>query len=173
MEKEVFIGMGSNLGERYHFLIRGIEVLKSKGAQVINASGIYETLPWGNQAQPAYLNAVIQIGWEGTAQELLEILLEIEMQFGRVRSEKWGARTLDLDILAFGNTIENTPSLMIPHPEIRNRAFVLVPWAEITPDYKLPGINQTIKSLCEQLPLEELKTVYPSMMPIFPDTLPL
>lgn len=141
------IALGSNLGDCLATLKSALEMLdKTPGIRVNSCSSWYETMPVG-PPQPNYWNACACLSVEITPEQLLETLLEIEKKFGRVRRERWGPRTLDLDILLFDNLILETPVLQIPHPRIGERAFVLVPLAEIAPHWIEPVTGKTILQL--------------------------
>jgi len=129
------IALGSNLGDSRAILEAAIVMLaKTPGITVTSQSSWYRTAPIG-PPQPDYLNGCVILDVQLTPHDLLQTLLSIEKQFGRERRERWGPRTLDLDILLFDNLIIDTPTLQIPHPRMTERAFVLVPLAEIAPDW--------------------------------------
>lgn len=131
--KRAYLGLGSNLGDRLSQLQFAIDELKRNGQHVTKVSQIYETDPVG-PPQPDYLNAVVAIETDLTARELLDIVLDIESQTGRERREKWGPRTLDVDLLWFDNQHINESDLQVPHPRMNERSFVLVPLADLAPD---------------------------------------
>jgi len=130
-----YVGLGSNLGDR--------EALIREAAQLIGAtrlSSIIETEPWGYEEQPRFLNAVAEVETALTARELLEALLAVERRLGRERTgERWGPRTIDLDLLLYGEERIDEPGLVVPHPRIDERLFVLEPLAELDPSVKIPG----------------------------------
>ena len=145
----VAIGMGSNLGESLDTLKNAIQTLDEiPGINLITYSNWYRTKPIG-PPQPDYINGCALLKVELTPHNLLEILLEVEQKFKRVRLEHWGPRTLDLDLILYDDLILDTPNLQIPHPRMRERAFVLVPLAEIAPDWIDPVSGQTIVKLLE------------------------
>ncbi len=127
-----FVGLGSNLGERMLHLAAAMRSLADVGA-VVKGSPVYETAPVGGPDQDAFLNAAVALRTDLSPKDLLDGLLEIERAAGRIRDERWGPRTLDLDILTYNDDIIDEPGLTIPHPEIRNRRFVLTPRADIAP----------------------------------------
>jgi len=128
----VFIGLGSNLDEPLSQLKKAIESLKHvKKSKLLNVSGFYQSAPIGPQDQPDYINAVAKMSTNLTAEHLLDELQAIENKQGRVRRQRWGARTLDLDVLLFGNEIINTERLTVPHCGISERNFVLYPLNEL------------------------------------------
>jgi len=127
-----YIGIGSNIGNRLGHLTDAVRRLATLGS-IVEGSPVYETAPVGGPDQDHYLNAVVGLDTEIAPRDLLENLLEIERMAGRVRGERWGPRTLDLDILTYGGEIVDEPGLTVPHPEIRNRRFVLTPLADVAP----------------------------------------
>jgi 2-amino-4-hydroxy-6-hydroxymethyldihydropteridine diphosphokinase len=150
MNKNVFIGLGSNLGERQQHLAWAIDQLDQvEQVKVTRCSSIYETAPMGStpeekiEAQPDYLNAVCHLETALPAETILEILLDLEQRSGRVRTGvRNSPRTLDLDLLLYGDKVINTANLCVPHPRMHNRAFVLYPLMEIAPQQVIPGIGQ-------------------------------
>lgn len=143
------IALGSNLGDSLAILNHAIATLaNTPGIQIQATSSWYKTKPVG-PIQPDYLNGCVTLQVEMIPELLLSILLKIEQEFGRVRQEKWGARTLDLDILLYGDKIIQTPNLEIPHPRMCDRAFVLVPLAEIAPSWIEPVSGLSILQLSQ------------------------
>lgn len=136
-----YIGLGSNLGEPVKQINKAIEQLKKlKNVKFISSSSFYESKPMGSQEQPDYINAVVEINTSLTAETLLAELQNIENNQGRVREEHWGPRTLDLDILLYGDEIINTDNLTIPHAGIKERNFVLYPLSELVmPEFNIPN----------------------------------
>lgn len=137
-----FLGVGSNMGDRLLHLRRAVDLLRERGVRVLRSSRVYETDPVGGPEQPPYLNAVLEVESAGTARELLETCLAIEAELGRVRGERWGPRTIDLDLLTFGDEEIDEPDLQVPHPRMHERAFVLAPLLELTADPRLPGARR-------------------------------
>lgn len=145
------ISLGSNLGESPTILEKALQTLEQTSGIIIeNISNWYETVPVG-PAQPNYINGCAILQTELSPENLLSILLEIEIKFGRVRAERWGARTLDLDLILYENLILNTPQLQIPHPRMSERAFVLLPLAEIAPNWIEPVTGKTIAELLKKI----------------------
>jgi 2-amino-4-hydroxy-6-hydroxymethyldihydropteridine diphosphokinase len=136
----VYIGLGSNMESPRQHITTAIQSLSEiQSTRMIKKSSLYKSKPVGPQDQDDYINAVVQIETELEPIELLNCLQEIENEHGRVRNERWGPRTLDLDILMIDEETIQNDRLTIPHPEISNRSFVLVPLAEIAPDCRIPG----------------------------------
>ena len=141
------VAMGSNLGESRQTLDAAIQTLADHPKiEVISCSSWYRTAPVG-PPQPDYINGCVILAVQLTPQELLNTLLRVEQQFGRVRQERWGARTLDLDLILYDQLILTIPHLQIPHPRMRERAFVLVPLAEIAPEWIDPVTKEAIAQL--------------------------
>ncbi|MGZ4441202.1 MAG: 2-amino-4-hydroxy-6-hydroxymethyldihydropteridine diphosphokinase [Gaiellaceae bacterium] len=132
-----YIGLGSNLGDRER-AIR--EAARLVGARRVSA--ITETEPWGNEEQPKFLNAVAEIETELEPRPLLDLLLDVERRLGRERDgTHWGPRTIDLDLLLYGDRVVAEPGLNVPHPFLRERLFVLEPLAELAPEASVPGLG--------------------------------
>ena len=146
MTERAFVGLGSNLGDRLaalHFAVKRVAALE--GCTLIRVSTVYETQPWGRSEQPPFLNAVLEIHTSLAPCLLLSELLAVESEYGRVRKRRWDARTLDMDVLAVGNTRTSTAACTIPHPRLSERRFVLCPWAEIAPEFVVPGLVEVQK----------------------------
>jgi 2-amino-4-hydroxy-6-hydroxymethyldihydropteridine diphosphokinase len=139
--RAAWIGLGANLGARARTLDGALARMdRLPATRVGRVSGYYRTAPWGEPDQPEFLNAVAELHTDLSAEELLEALQSIEAALGRTRSGKrWGPRTIDLDILLFGSAVIATPQLEVPHPRISERAFVLVPLAELDGALEVPG----------------------------------
>ncbi|WP_254564969.1 2-amino-4-hydroxy-6-hydroxymethyldihydropteridine diphosphokinase [Oscillatoria sp. HE19RPO] len=145
------IGLGSNLGDSRSTLESALAILdRTPGIELKKRSIWYKTAPIG-PSQPDYFNGCALLEVQLNPQELLKVLLNIERQFGRIRQERWGPRTLDLDILLFGDLILETSELQLPHPRMRERAFVLVPLAEIVPNWIDPVSGEAIAQLLEKV----------------------
>ena len=129
-----YLSLGSNIGDRLHHLKESVRALHvSNGTTVTSISSIYETVPVGYTNQADFLNLVIRVETDLTAHELLVLCQSIEQELGRVREVKWGPRTVDLDILLYNNDNIETENLVVPHPRMHERAFVLIPLLEIAP----------------------------------------
>jgi len=150
--QNVFIGFGSNQGDSVAIINGAIALLRENSQiEIEEVSSFYRTKPEGLESQPWFVNGVIKCTAEIEPEEMLRLLREIESRFGRVRRERWGPRTLDLDILAYGDRIVNLPDLTIPHPRLHERRFVLVPLQEIAPDWNHPLLLTSAESLLERL----------------------
>jgi 2-amino-4-hydroxy-6-hydroxymethyldihydropteridine diphosphokinase len=142
-----YIIIGGNLGDRKHNLQHAIHTIKEKAGIVNKLSSIYETEPWGVLGQPDYYNQVIELGTHLDAVTLMNTLQTIETEMGRQRTTKYNSRNIDIDILFFNNDIIHTGHLQIPHPRLHLRKFVLIPLAEIAPEYIHPVLNKSIRQL--------------------------
>ncbi len=150
---KAFIGLGSNLGSSENILKDALYDLNLiNEIKVLNVSSFYKTKPWGFLEQPDFVNAVALIKTSKAPLDLLDSLLDLEKKYKRKRLFKNGPRTLDLDLLSYDDLIYQSTKLNLPHPLIRERAFVLVPWAEIAPDFILPKANLSILNLKNALP---------------------
>ncbi len=147
----VYIGIGSNLGNRQENCLRAIELLQKKGIIVTKCSSLYETEPWGVKDQPLFINMAIEIETGLKPKVLLKILKDVEKEVGRKESLKWGPRIIDLDILLIDNIVLNEDNLKIPHPLMHKREFVLRPLCEIAPDIKHPLLKLSIYELIQKL----------------------
>jgi 2-amino-4-hydroxy-6-hydroxymethyldihydropteridine diphosphokinase len=147
--KTVYLSLGSNSGDRDVMLARALERLPSEDIRVVRASAVYETEPRDFSEQPWFLNQIVEIETSLFPRQLLSRLQKIELGLGRVRErEQWkGPRTIDIDILFYGNAIVSTPGLEIPHPRLTDRRFVLEPLAELAPEFRHPRTRQTVKEL--------------------------
>ena len=137
---DVYIGVGSNSGDRKKNIFSALELLnKEKDIEIKKCSSIYETLPWGYKNQPKFLNAVWKIRTDVPPEKLLHLLKKIEKRLGRKKTFRWGPRAIDLDILLYGKRVIKTKTLVIPPPCISKRDFVLKPLKEIEPGIKIPS----------------------------------
>ncbi|MDD4321825.1 MAG: 2-amino-4-hydroxy-6-hydroxymethyldihydropteridine diphosphokinase [Acidaminococcaceae bacterium] len=146
-----YIALGSNLGEKKENLLQAIALLKNKGVKILQVSSFLLTKPYGVIDQPDFLNGALKIEYDKSPEELLELLLEIEQEMGRVRTRHWGERVIDLDLLLFGQETRKTKKLTLPHADLENREFVLAPLAEIAPDIITPNGHGTITELLIKL----------------------
>ncbi|MGI6143422.1 MAG: 2-amino-4-hydroxy-6-hydroxymethyldihydropteridine diphosphokinase [bacterium] len=137
--KEVYLGLGSNLGDRKAFIDRALAGLLRAGVTIKGVSSLYETEPVGFMDQPSFYNAVVR-GVTGMGpRQLLKTVLAIEKELGRRREIRWGPRTIDIDILIYGQEVIREMDLEIPHPRLAERAFVLIPLLELAPSLSLPN----------------------------------
>ncbi len=149
MENGVYLLLGSNIGNREENLFLANNLVRNN-SPIPAVSSIYQTQAWGNTNQADFLNQVIQISYNNSPQVLLKEILAIENKMGRIRTTKWGPRTIDIDILFFGQTIINESNLIIPHPEINNRRFTLLPLVELTPEFNHPVFNKNCSQLLRE-----------------------
>jgi 2-amino-4-hydroxy-6-hydroxymethyldihydropteridine diphosphokinase len=150
-----YISLGSNLGNRQETCQQAVESLSHHSQITLQSTSSYyesQALVLDDAKQPPYINQVIAIKTSLTSQQLLEALLHIEKQFGRVRQKRWEARVLDLDILYYDDIISDVPELKIPHPEIHNRSFILKPLVEIAPHFHDPRHHKTMTELYKTIP---------------------
>jgi len=150
MVQNVFLGTGSNLGDRLGAL-RAAAALLEPEAHVIQASCVYETPPWGFKDQPVFLNQVLRVETELRPPALLAFLKSMENKLGRKATFQYGPRAIDLDILFYDDLIYSTDALQIPHPLAAERAFVLVPLLEIAPDFVHPVLGKSIRDLARKV----------------------
>lgn len=148
----IFLLLGSNLGDRAANLARARRHLQIACGPILKTSAIYTTAAWGVTDQPDFLNQALCLQSILSPQALLQTVLRIEQEIGRVRLQKWGARTIDIDILFFGDRAVQTPELIIPHPELQNRRFALVPMNEMAGSFMHPVLNKTIQELLRICP---------------------
>ena len=142
---KTYIGLGSNLGEREAQIRLALDDLaRLPGSRLVRASSLYDSEPVGDVEQPKFLNAVAELETELTPRQLLWNLLLIERRLGRTRTRRWGPRTIDLDLLLYGQLAVEEPDLQIPHPELTRRSFVLVPLVELDPLLVHPVTGETL-----------------------------
>lgn len=140
MPKEIILGLGGNIGDPVTSMARVIETFNNDNRFALNGvSRLYKTPPWGNIDQPDFYNACLSLGTSMAPEELLDFCLEVERRLKRERLERWGPRTIDIDILLYGDLNIATDRLTVPHPRMHERAFVLMPLADLTHDCKLAG----------------------------------
>ena len=149
----VFLGLGSNLGDREGFLNKAVQSLAEDADMgILKRSSIYESEPWGFREQEPFLNSVIEAVTELRPDELLAFCKKIEAGLGRTEGPKWGPRCIDIDMLIFSRRIVEAPGLIVPHPRLAERRFVLVPMAELAPGMRVPGTGKTVQALLDACP---------------------
>ncbi len=147
-----YLLIGGNLGNRKENLQTAQSLIEQHCGRLVKKSALYETAAWGNTNQPSFLNQVLQIETSANARQLIRKILKIEKMMGRVRHEKLGPRIIDIDILFFNSEIFNLRLLKIPHPEMQNRKFVLIPLAEIAATLVHPVLNKSVSQLLDECP---------------------
>lgn len=148
MTNTVFIGLGSNVGNKLFHLQKSKELIESKIGKIVSCSSIYETEPWGFASEQSFLNQAIKIETQNSALEILNVISEIELSMGRIRTDnQYISRTIDIDILFFNDEIINEANLSVPHPRIAERQFVLMPLFEIAREFVHPILQKTIMEL--------------------------
>lgn len=154
-----YLALGSNLGDRALHLLEALARLSQlPETRLLRLSSVYETLPVG-PPQPLYLNQVAELETGLPPEALLAFILEIERALGRLRREKWGPRTLDLDLLLYGKLVLSSPSLTLPHPRLHERAFVLVPLCDLIPEAIHPVLGRSFRALLEGLDTRGVRRV--------------
>lgn len=150
--KGKYLLLGTNLGNRLQNLKTAEKLLEADGISILRKSSVYVSEPWGVKEQPWFLNRVLEVETTLTSAELLSRILRIEVKMGRIRKIKWGERLIDIDILYNGGEVVNTERLKVPHPEIANRRFTLLPLAELEADGLDPVKQKRISQLLDQCP---------------------
>jgi 2-amino-4-hydroxy-6-hydroxymethyldihydropteridine diphosphokinase len=152
MANKAYLLLGTNLGDRAKHLEAARTGLSRTAGTVTELSSVYETAAWGITEQPVFWNQVVVLDTDLPPEALLAAVLAIEQSLGRERDQRWGARTLDVDILYYNDQVIQSPSLSVPHPEIANRRFTLAPLAEIAPDLPHPVLRLTQRRLLDACP---------------------
>lgn len=144
--------IGGNIGDRPRNLQQAALLIGARAGRIKLESALYETAPWGNVQQPDYLNQGLVLETSLAAPELLEVLMQVEKEIGRIRRLKWGARVIDIDMIFFNNEVVTLPQLKVPHPQMQHRRFVLAPLQEIVPDWIHPILQLTVAQLLDACP---------------------
>lgn len=148
---KIFLGLGSNIGNREKHISDAIEFIKNiSGSEFLRCSSFFESAPWGNKLQDNFINCVVEISSEIAPEELFLILKDIEIKCGRQKREKWAEREIDIDILFYGNLVFEKEGLNIPHKEICNRNFVLIPMNELEPGLIHPVYKKSISEILSE-----------------------
>ena len=147
MKTTAYLSLGSNLGNKQLNLEIACRMLEAEDIRITAASSVYITEPWGNPTQDDFLNQVLEVETTLEAEQLLAVMQNIEKRMGRVRSEHWGPRLIDIDIILFGEQVISSPDLTVPHPYLEQRAFVLIPLLEIAPGIRRPGAGNLQEAL--------------------------
>lgn len=149
---KAYLLIGGNRGDRKGFLARARAAIGQECGPIVEQSALYETAAWGLEEQDAFLNQALALETALGAESLLKKLLQVEAALGRVRDVKYGPRTIDIDILFYNDDVLQTEGLTLPHPQLQNRRFVLVPMAEIAPALRHPVVDKTISQLLDECP---------------------
>jgi 2-amino-4-hydroxy-6-hydroxymethyldihydropteridine diphosphokinase len=145
-----YVGLGANLGPKEVTILRAVDLLAAEeGIEVLELSELRETDPVGVVDQPAFLNGAVALETSLPPRELLDALLRVEGELGRVRDERWGPRTIDLDLLVYGNEVVDEPGLRVPHPRLHERKFALEPLADLDPKLEIPGLGPVSEALAK------------------------
>lgn len=147
---KIYLSLGSNIGDKHKFLNDALKSLEPH-IKLQEISSLYQTAPWGKTDQPAFLNMCVAGETSLLPLELLSFTKSIETQLGRTRTEKWGPREIDIDMLFYDDEVIKSPGLEVPHPHLSERAFVLIPLAEIAPEFKHPVLDKSMAALAESI----------------------
>ena len=149
--EEAYLLLGSNLGDSKKYIQDALNYINDEVGERTGLSSLYQTASWGKEDQPDFINQVVSVKTKLNPQQLLKNILVIETKLGRERRDKWGSRTIDIDLLFYGNHVIQEDNLVVPHPFLHQRRFTLMPLVELNPQFVHPVFNQTIKELYEKL----------------------
>lgn len=158
--KRIFLGLGSNIGDRERNLRMAVERLTSREVRILHISRIYETEPLDYKDQAWFLNQVVEAETALFPMQLLTRIGRVERELGRTRTVRKGPRTIDIDILFYGTAIMETARLEVPHPRIAERRFVLAPLAELAPDLRHPGTHRSVRQMLESAPPAVVRPIH-------------
>jgi len=147
--KGIFLLLGSNQGDSFFVLQQAAREISQKIGTVVNSSANYKTKAWGIENQPDFLNQVLEVESDLSPEEILAKILLIEKSLGRIREIRWSSRIIDIDLLYYGTEVISQPDLTVPHPEIQNRNFTLIPMCEIAPNFIHPILGKTQRELLD------------------------
>ena len=150
--EKIYLGIGGNIGNREDNLELAKLLIEERVGSIFRTSSLYETAAWGVEEQPDFLNQVLEVTTRLSASEVLTTILDIEKQMGRTRTQKWYARSIDIDLLFYGDKIIEEENLIVPHPFIGDRNFVLIPLNELQPNFLHPKHQKTIAELLANCP---------------------
>jgi 2-amino-4-hydroxy-6-hydroxymethyldihydropteridine diphosphokinase len=150
MDHSIFVALGSNLGDRLANLRSAVGALPPQIA-VLASSPVYETAPWGVVEQPVFLNMAVRAKTRLSPQDVLHFLKALEVRLGREPSIRWGPRRIDLDLLFYDTLVLDTPELVLPHPRLQERAFVLVPLSDLAPEFVHPQLGRSVQELLDSI----------------------
>ncbi|MGB8490684.1 MAG: 2-amino-4-hydroxy-6-hydroxymethyldihydropteridine diphosphokinase [Bacteroidales bacterium] len=168
MAKNAFLGIGTNLGDRDANIKTAVEIIRKSAGELVSCSDIYETEPWGFQSENNFLNLAVCIATTLGPTDLLHRVVTIESQLGRERiTSQYTSRTMDIDILLYGEKIINRSALIIPHPLIPDRRFVLVPLCDIAPEFVHPVLQKTLRELLDECSDERKVRRYARMVDLY------
>ncbi len=156
MKKKLVLGLGSNIGNRYAYLLQAIHRLREATQEDLHVAKIYETPPWGDTKQSRFLNTAVYLETSLSIKETFQLIKEIETLGNRLKTRKWGPRSIDIDILFYSEEIVETEFLTVPHKYLHERAFVLAPLVDILPDFKHPITGLKMSKYLDQMDLSEL-----------------
>lgn len=152
MNNAVFLLLGTNLGSRRDNLNAAVRAIENGIGKIVRDSSVYETAAWGKIDQPSFFNQVLQIETALPSTTLMTTLLALETSLGRERHERWGERIIDIDMLYYGHEVISSQRLTLPHPQLQNRRFTLVPLCEVAPDFMHPVFQKTNRELLDICP---------------------